>query len=68
MKFQLVVELDNDAFQNPNDVTVTDCTELRAIIDRLMERQINGDNILVGEKRNVLDTNGNTVGYWKVTE
>jgi hypothetical protein len=68
MKFRIEIEMDGAAFENPNEKMVTDCTEIRAILERLLERQINGDNILVGEQRRILDTNGNTCGYWEVSE
>jgi len=69
MQFTLVINMDNSAFENPNGLDVTDGEELRAILARQMSPAYPlGSNIEVGKRRKILDSNGNTVGYWEVTK
>lgn len=70
MQFQLVINMDNDAFVNGNGKDVTDISELRYIIKKLLSPAygLGSEAGLVGEQRKVLDTNGNTVGYWEISK
>lgn len=69
MEFTLKINMDNAVFENANGINVCDGLELRAILNRLMSPAMPlGDNLTVGVQRKVCDSNGNTVGYWEVTE
>ena len=53
----LKIKLGNDAMQTPEDIA----DALRRTADRIT------DSVLNGATFNIRDTNGNTVGQWKVT-
>ena len=61
MKFQLEIELGNDAMQTLDDVI----TALKASRKSLAD----GGDVLNAHDRDILrDENGNTVGSWKVVK
>lgn len=66
MKFKLEIEMGNAAFENANEVNVIETSELKAILNRL-QRTVLLDFVRVGSGK-VLDTNGNTVGAWEISE
>lgn len=55
MRFTLTIDSENDACLTRHD--------LSQLISKVAQRVIIADS---GEKRFILDTNGNTVGHWKV--
>ena len=60
MQFQLTINMDNDAFDPFPGAEVSD------ILNRFTQSL---DFIMtISSKGNLLDTNGNTVGSWSVTE
>lgn len=72
MEFTLKINLDNAAFNDANKeefgTGVLDCAELHDILTKLV--RVNFASVIRVEDRQrpVMDSNGNTVGYWEVTE
>lgn len=57
-KFTLTINLGNEAMRGKDDI---------ATLLRLVSNELNiEDEPYIGEKRNVYDINGNTVGSWQV--
>lgn len=61
MKFRLEFEMENEAFEDGNAGTLEAARILRHVAGRLC-------NASLGDRRKVLDGNGNTVGQWEITE
>jgi hypothetical protein len=63
MKFQLEIELGNDAMQTYDDVRQA----LKSVCAYLKEYR-QGEEVEAGDDTPIRDLNGNTVGTWTVTE
>jgi hypothetical protein len=62
MKFQLEIELGNDAMQTLDDVIAAIQASRKSLAD-------GGEPLTVGDRDPILrDENGNTVGGWKVVD
>jgi hypothetical protein len=57
MKLKLEIEMDNDAFQTPPNV------EIARILTKASERVLNY-GFTFKDKVNLMDSNGNKVGYY----
>lgn len=65
MIFRIAIDTDNAAFQGSGDDP-----QISAEVARCIGRVIAAlpDHPLPGDARNIRDTNGNTVGYWRFEE
>ena len=61
MKFTLTIELGNDAMETLQDVSEAFEQSREGLMD-------DGEPLGTGDSCHVVDTNGNTVGKWEVTE
>jgi hypothetical protein len=70
-KFILEIEMDNDAFQNPeaeNPEAFYECAEVRKILFRLFDYVLPRDFFFSSSINKLRDSNGNTCGSWRIEE
>ena len=66
MKFNLEFHMDNASFHDDNDNLETD--EIKRILKNIAFLVRLYDAQDINETNNIMDSNGNPIGYWQISE